>query len=277
MTVSIRHATEADTAQILAIVAPILAAGETYAIARDLDEAGVLAYWFDPAHEVFVAERTAPSLGPTTLWQPTRRRGPCGQLRLYDGPSITGERRCANHVPAFAGACRGARLSRHAVQSRCLHQQPRRRSLAIAGFHIAGSCPQPSIIRAWLCRQLCDVQDALGRRGNRRPPGKRPQAANFSVKRGSGTGWGLAFFARRCRVCARLFAPDGPSRLPKTRQKDQGPKSHEGHARAHHLLKSLGHVHRVVERRNTYPILANVLMSATGDGWICGPRTLISK
>lgn len=33
-----------------------------------------------------------------------------------------------------------------------------------------------------------------------------------------------------------------------------------------HLLKSLGHVHRVVERRNTYPILANVLLSAEGDG-----------
>jgi DNA polymerase-3 subunit beta len=32
-----------------------------------------------------------------------------------------------------------------------------------------------------------------------------------------------------------------------------------------HLLKSLGHVHRVVERRNTYPILANVLLKAT-DG-----------
>ena len=29
-----------------------------------------------------------------------------------------------------------------------------------------------------------------------------------------------------------------------------------------HLLKSLGHVHRVVERRNTYPILANVLIKA---------------
>ena len=29
-----------------------------------------------------------------------------------------------------------------------------------------------------------------------------------------------------------------------------------------HLLKSLGHVHRVVERRNTYPILANVLLKA---------------
>jgi DNA polymerase-3 subunit beta len=31
------------------------------------------------------------------------------------------------------------------------------------------------------------------------------------------------------------------------------------------LLKSLGHVHRVVERRNTYPILANVLLKAS-DG-----------
>ena len=30
------------------------------------------------------------------------------------------------------------------------------------------------------------------------------------------------------------------------------------------LLKSLGHVHRVVERRNTYPILANVLLKAAG-------------
>ena len=32
------------------------------------------------------------------------------------------------------------------------------------------------------------------------------------------------------------------------------------------LLKSLSHVHRVVERRNTYPILANVLLSAGDDG-----------
>ena len=33
------------------------------------------------------------------------------------------------------------------------------------------------------------------------------------------------------------------------------------------LLKTLGHVHRVVERRNTYPILANVLLKAA-DGKI---------
>ena len=31
------------------------------------------------------------------------------------------------------------------------------------------------------------------------------------------------------------------------------------------LLRSLGHVHRVVERRNTIPILANVLIRAEGS------------
>src|SRR6516164_9932957 len=32
------------------------------------------------------------------------------------------------------------------------------------------------------------------------------------------------------------------------------------------LLKSLGHVHRVVERRTTIPILSNVLLSASNGG-----------
>lgn len=59
----IRHATNADHAAILAIVAPTLAAGETYAIARDLDDAGVLDYWMAPSHEVFVAEDDGIILG----------------------------------------------------------------------------------------------------------------------------------------------------------------------------------------------------------------------
>jgi ribosomal protein S18 acetylase RimI-like enzyme len=59
----IRPATEADHQAVLAIVAPTLAAGETYAIARDLDDAGVLAYWFGPTHEVFVAEDEGVILG----------------------------------------------------------------------------------------------------------------------------------------------------------------------------------------------------------------------
>src|SRR3712207_2741975 len=32
------------------------------------------------------------------------------------------------------------------------------------------------------------------------------------------------------------------------------------------LLRSLGHVHRVVERRNTIPILSNVLLRGDGEG-----------
>jgi len=47
----IRPAVEADRSAILAIVAPVLAAGETYAIARDLDDEGVLNYWFAPSIE----------------------------------------------------------------------------------------------------------------------------------------------------------------------------------------------------------------------------------
>ena len=40
------------------------------------------------------------------------------------------------------------------------------------------------------------------------------------------------------------------------------------------LLKSLSHVQSVVERRNTIPILANVLIEATGDG-ICEAAVLM--
>jgi len=60
---TIRPAVDADNAAILAIVAPTLAAGETYAIATDLTEAEVRAYWFGPTHEVFVAESDGVILG----------------------------------------------------------------------------------------------------------------------------------------------------------------------------------------------------------------------
>ncbi|MHA6690263.1 GNAT family N-acetyltransferase [Devosia sp. A449] len=59
----IRPAADADHPAILAIVTPVLAAGDTYAIARDLDAAGVSAYWFAPSHEVFVAEEDGVILG----------------------------------------------------------------------------------------------------------------------------------------------------------------------------------------------------------------------
>ena len=43
------------------------------------------------------------------------------------------------------------------------------------------------------------------------------------------------------------------------------------------LLKSLGHVHRVVERRNTIPILSNVLLQAKGGALLLKATDLILK
>lgn len=72
--ITIRPAAEADHADIIAIVAPVLAAGETYAIDTDLDDAAVSAYWFMPAHEVFVAELDGEIVG-TYYLQHNQRGG----------------------------------------------------------------------------------------------------------------------------------------------------------------------------------------------------------
>lgn len=49
------------------MIGPVIAAGETYALPRDLDRAAALAYWCDPAHAVFVAERAGAVLGTCFL------------------------------------------------------------------------------------------------------------------------------------------------------------------------------------------------------------------
>lgn len=60
---TIRAAAVADHAAIWAIVEPILRAGEAFALPRDWDRAQALAYWFAPAHRVFVAEHEGRVLG----------------------------------------------------------------------------------------------------------------------------------------------------------------------------------------------------------------------
>ena len=59
----LRLALEADRPSVLGIVAPVLQAGETYAMPRDFSDQQVLDYWFNPAHEVFVAEGDGAVLG----------------------------------------------------------------------------------------------------------------------------------------------------------------------------------------------------------------------
>ena len=69
----IRPAAEADKAAIMEIVAPVLRAGETYAIDPDLSDAAMRDYWFMPAHEVFAAEDEGMILG--TYYLQANQRG----------------------------------------------------------------------------------------------------------------------------------------------------------------------------------------------------------
>lgn len=61
--VAIRAAGAADAAAIWAILEPVIRAGETYALPRDMSEADALAYWLAPGHEAFVAEGDGAILG----------------------------------------------------------------------------------------------------------------------------------------------------------------------------------------------------------------------
>lgn len=63
MTLVIRPATEADWPAILAMLKPVFAAGETYAVDRDLDDEAIHGFWMMPAHEVFVAELDGAVIG----------------------------------------------------------------------------------------------------------------------------------------------------------------------------------------------------------------------
>ena len=64
----------ADADAIGAILEPIIRAGETYTLPRDMPRKEVLDYWFAPQHEVFVAEEDSQILG-TYFLQPNQRGG----------------------------------------------------------------------------------------------------------------------------------------------------------------------------------------------------------
>ena len=64
----------ADADAIGAILEPIIRAGETYTLPRDMPRKEALDYWFAPQHEVFVAEEDSQILG-TYFLQPNQRGG----------------------------------------------------------------------------------------------------------------------------------------------------------------------------------------------------------
>jgi GNAT superfamily N-acetyltransferase len=63
----IRLAVPADSGAVWRILEPVIRAGETLALPRDMSEADALAYWMAPAHAVFVAEEGGRVLGTYLL------------------------------------------------------------------------------------------------------------------------------------------------------------------------------------------------------------------
>ena len=61
--VEIRNAAESDNDAIWKILKPVIRAGETYTLPRDLSRADALAYWHTRGHEVFVAEENGEIIG----------------------------------------------------------------------------------------------------------------------------------------------------------------------------------------------------------------------
>lgn len=60
---SIRGVQPADEDALWAILQPIIRAGDTYTLPRELDRDAAMAYWLSPEHEVFVAEENGHVLG----------------------------------------------------------------------------------------------------------------------------------------------------------------------------------------------------------------------
>ena len=56
---TIRPATAEDETALWRILEPVIRAGETYPLARDMSRAEALAYWQAPAHRAFVAQRSS--------------------------------------------------------------------------------------------------------------------------------------------------------------------------------------------------------------------------
>ena len=60
---TIRAALPADADALWSVIEPIVRAGETYPLPRDMSKTAALAYWCASAHEVLVAEREGAIVG----------------------------------------------------------------------------------------------------------------------------------------------------------------------------------------------------------------------
>src|SRR5258708_37327339 len=77
----IRPATDADRDAIWNIIAPIIRAGETYTLPRNMDKTAAIEYWRCEAHEVFVAEENGKIVG--TYFLQANQKGGGGNVAKF--------------------------------------------------------------------------------------------------------------------------------------------------------------------------------------------------
>jgi GNAT superfamily N-acetyltransferase len=104
----VRPAQAADRSAIWSIIGPVIAAGETYALDRDLTEDQALAWWFAPGNHVFVAEDEGRVVGTYFLKRNQAGGGShvcnCGYMTLADASGKGVARAMCGHSLDFGRA-----------------------------------------------------------------------------------------------------------------------------------------------------------------------------
>jgi ribosomal protein S18 acetylase RimI-like enzyme len=144
VTVTIREARRPeDSDAIWAILEPVIRAGETYALDRDLTREQALAYWFSAGHEVFVADDGGQIVG-TYFLQANQKGGGshvanCGYITSATAAGRGIARQLCNHSLGYAKS-RGFR----AIQFNFVIKTNERavRLWESLGFNIVGTLPE---------------------------------------------------------------------------------------------------------------------------------------
>jgi ribosomal protein S18 acetylase RimI-like enzyme len=143
--VRIRAATEADTDALWDILQPIVRAGETFAIPRDMSRDDALAWWRAPGHEVFVVEVDGSVLG--TYFVHPNQLGP------------------GSHVANCGYATAPRAIGRGIARAMCVHslEHARARGYRSMQFNIVVSTNAPAV-HLWTSmgfETLCRVPGAF--------------------------------------------------------------------------------------------------------------------
>jgi ribosomal protein S18 acetylase RimI-like enzyme len=144
LTVTIREARCAeDSDAIWAILEPVIRAGETYALDRDLTREQALGYWFSDGHTVFVADNGTQILG-TYFLHPNQKGGGshvvnCGYVTAAASAGRGIARQMCSHSLGYAKT-RGFR----AMQSNFVVKSNERavRLWESLGFKVVGTLPE---------------------------------------------------------------------------------------------------------------------------------------